>query len=71
MCPGIPIPVPGKQLIGGICCRAAEPHTGLCRDLFGSRPDARVVVTSYKYFSLETKRLGFSKALCTLGMSLG
>lgn len=62
-----PFPPLGKQPVGGIHCRAMELHTGLCRDLFCSRPDARVVVTSCEYFSLETKCLEFSKALCTLG----
>lgn len=55
-----PFPAPGKQPVGGVHCLAAELHAGLCWDLFCSRPDARVVVTSCKYLSLETKCLGFS-----------
>lgn len=61
-----PFPPSGKQPDGDIHCWAAELHAGLCQDLFCSRPDARVVVTSCKYLSLETKFLAFSKALCTL-----
>lgn len=45
---------------------AVELHAGLCKDLFCSLPDARVVVTNCQYLPLETKSLGFSKALCTV-----
>lgn len=62
-----PFPPPGKQPVGGSHCWAAELHAGLCQGLSCSRPDARVVVASCKYLSLETRRLGFSKLLCKLG----
>lgn len=49
----------------------AELHAGLCRDLLCSRPDARVVVTSCRYLSLEAKRFGICKGSLHTRMSWG